>query len=208
MVTNHIDFDSSEWRVLVRNLYAYTTVHFKRLYKRETNERGKSIHDYVSEAIEKHINGEDKFDQNRSTLEYYSKLEYHLKKNIIRRSLYNDLLPHAKREYADEKKEDAIDINLIPIRSKPSEPSTAPMGLGTYDTELLFDEIGKRASGDHVVEQIALAIWLGGFELSSRSAICNEYNLEQTEFDKGKMRLMTILGHVFKNLNWEIEEYG
>jgi hypothetical protein len=207
MSTTQIDFDSPEWRVLIRNLYAYAAVQFRQYHKKETNERGKSIHDYVSEAIEKHINGKDKFDESRSSLDYYSLLEHHLKKNIIRRLISNDLLPHTKRQYAQKKKEVVVETNLIPVPPKPKPRSTEPSGLGNYDTEILFDEISKRASGDHVVEQIILAIWLGGFELSNRLAICNEYNITQAEFDKGKRRFMTILGHVFKKLNWNIAEY-
>jgi hypothetical protein len=200
MVTN-IDFDSTEWRVLVRKLYAFAAVHFNRLYKRETNERAKSIHDYVSEAIEKHLSGEDNYDPTKSPL------EYHLKYNVIRRSIYNDLPPQAKRERIQASQESIVESNLVPVAAKPMEPSVAPMGLGTYDTELLFKEIGKRANGDHVVEQLALAIWVGGFELSNRAAICKEYDLTQADFDKGKKRFMTVLGHVFKSLNWKIEEY-
>ncbi len=207
MATTQIDFDSPEWRVLIRNLYAYAAVLFRKHHKKETNDRGKSIHDYVSEAIEKHINGKDNFDKSRSNLNYYSLLEYHLKKNIIRRSISNDHLPHTKREYSQKKKELLTETNLIPVSPKPKASSTEPSGLGTYDTEILFDEISKRASGDHIVEQIILAIWLGGFELSNRLAICTEYNITQAEFDKGKKRFMTILNHVFKKLNWNIAEY-
>lgn len=199
MVTNHIDFDSLEWEVLFRSLYAFAALHFNRLYKRETNERGKSIHDYVSEAIEKHISGEDNYDPAKSPL------EYHLKYNLIKRSIYNDMPPDSKRERIQVKQESLVESNLFPVAVKRIESSVAPVGLGTYDTELIFKEIGKRASGDHVVEQIALAIWLGGFELRSRAEICKEYDLTLAEFDKGKKRFMTILGHVFKNLNWKIE---
>ncbi len=198
MVTNHIDFDSPEGKTLIRNLYAYASVHFKRLYRGEMNERGKGIHEYVADALEKHLLGQDNYDPARSPL------EYHLMYNVIRQSIYNDLPPHAKRTRAG-KNDEAVDTNLVPISKKPTAPSVAPAGLGSHDVDLLFKKVGERSGGDHVVEQIVLAIWLGGFELSNRTAICKEYNLTQAEFDKGKKRFMTILGHAFKGLNWKIE---
>lgn len=201
MDSRQFDFNSPEGKVLVRELHAFTAVHFSRLYRRDVNERGKSIADYVSEAIEKHLTGEDNYDPTRA------KLGYHLKHNVIKRSIYNDLPPHVKKEYREDKQKSVTETNLMPGAFKMVEPAVAPQAMGSYDADVLFEEVGKRTEGDSVVQQIVEAIWFGGFELSSRAAICGEYSLSESDFDKGKKRFMTALGNAFKSLNWHTEQY-
>ena len=85
MEKGDVNFESPEGKALLRSLNVYSYELFRRVYKQEVNERGKSFSDYVYDAIEKHLRGEDNYDPTRSTL------DYHLKKNVIRQAIYNDI---------------------------------------------------------------------------------------------------------------------
>lgn len=200
MATIDFDFDSDKGKQVLKNLYAFSFDLFKKMYRKEVNERGKSFRDYVHEAIERHLRGKDPHDPTRSPL------EYHLKFHVIRRLLYNDLSPAAKREYLRAKNSDAEveemlqRISMPTLPGEPSVPEPSILGLSDYDRELLFKEIEKQIDGDDVVERIYLAVAHEKFNLSDREEICQECRMSHKDFDNGRRRFLTILKRVFNQL--------
>ena len=198
---NVIDFNSPEARELIDNLHAFSWELFHRLYKTEVNERGKSFMDYVSDAIEKHLNEEDNYDPSKSPL------EYHLKSHVIRQAMFNDLPPHAKKKYKD-----LIgplqESNLSPKPTKTQEPFVISLSeVVGYDESLILGEIQKEITGDDVVERIYLAVCEDSFELSDRAGICKEYDISYDQFKNGRRRLDTAIGRVLKKLRIDKKDY-
>lgn len=187
------NFSAAQWRELTRNLHAFAVDWYRRYYRAEANERGKSPKDYVNDAIEKHIRGEDNYDPNRGAL------EKHLKYNVIRRAIYNDLPPGVKKDNKAARESSFQESNLLQQAARPIKPFVEPLGLG-LDQKLIFGEIEKEVSGDNVLEQIYLAVCHDTFELSDRKEICEECGLTPDEFDNGARRFKTVLKRVFTKL--------
>jgi len=169
---------------------------FKRLYKSEVNERGKSFMDYVHDTIERHIKKEDHYDPDKSPL------EYHLKYHVLRRALYNDLPPHVRKQYKSNREGVASESNLMPKAVIAMEPLTDAviLELDEFDQKVIFGRIEKEIDGDRTLESLYLAVCQDTFKLSDRSEICKEYDLTLPEFDNGKRRFITILKNVFREL--------
>jgi hypothetical protein len=53
MEKGDVNFESPEGKALLRSLHVYSYELFRRVYKQEVNERGKSFSDYVYDAIVK-----------------------------------------------------------------------------------------------------------------------------------------------------------
>ena len=197
MGDSHIDFSTPEGRQLIHNLHAYAFKLFQRVYGKKTvlNGRGKEFKDYVWEALERHLKGEDNFDPTRSPL------DFHLKENIIRRSIFNDRMPWEKKA-AEDAKVPLTESNvtqLPPRKLKDTVKSVASEGAGDEET-LLFDEIEKEINGDDVMERIYLAVFHDVFDFSDRAEICEKYNISLREFENGVRRFMTAGMRVVKRL--------
>lgn len=200
MEKGEVNFESAEGKALLRSLHVYAYELFRRVYKQEVNERGKSFSDYVFDAIEKHLRGEDNYDKARSTL------DYHLKKNVIRQAIYNDLPPHVKNHRKLVSKQSLTESNIVPIPSAAREQSVSAVipELLAYDEKVIFQEIERVIGDDKVVGEIYLAITTGGFSLVDRAEICRELDMKLSDFDNGKRRLNTILKNVFRKFNLDI----
>lgn len=193
-----VDFNTPVGKLLLRNLYSYSRGLFNKLYKGEVNEKGKSYKDYVYQAVDMHLRGEDKYDPNGAPL------EYHLKFHVIKRELYNDLPAHVKREYRERIKivdPDKLEmIHIIPEPAKEKEPVEDTLDFTEHDQKLIFSEIEKEINGDEIVERIYLAVAHDKFNLSDRAEISKECDITHSDFDNGKRRFITILKRVFKKL--------
>jgi hypothetical protein len=196
MNNSAIDLNSAEAKQLIMNLYSFAYELFNKLYKTEINQRGKSVSDYVSDAIEKHLNGTDNYDPERSPL------EYHLKKNVIRQAIYNDLPPQRKKQLVNAREDEVLGGHVIHHQNKVSEPSveTYIPGLIEFDNEVITRQFEKHISGDDVLENIFLAVFYDDFDLSERSEICDKYKISPSDFDNGRRRFMTVAKKIFKNL--------
>ncbi len=192
-----VDFNTPVGKQLLTNLYAFSRGLFKKLYKGEVNEKGKSYKDYVHDALDMHLRGKDNYDLKKAPL------EYHLKFHIIKRELYNDLPAHVKREYKRAKNVDPDKLEMIHIIPEPveeMEPVDDILNFNEHDQKLIFTEIENEINGDDVVERIYLAVAHDKFNLSDRSEICEECDITPSDFDNGKRRFATILKRVFKKL--------
>ena len=180
------------------NLYAYSRGLYKKLYKGEVNEKGKSYKDYVYQAIDLHLRKKDNYDPDKAPL------EYHLKFHVIKRELYNDLPAHVKKEYRESIKkvdQDKLEMmHIIPEPAEEIEPTEAIVDFTDHDRNLIFTEIEKEINGDDVVERIYLAVAHDKFNLSDRSEICEECDITPSDFDNARRRFVTILKRVFKKL--------
>jgi hypothetical protein len=197
-----IDFEKKENQELLRNLYAYSRLLYSQLYKDERNWKGKGFEDYVHDAILKHSLNQDKYDPTRGPL------EHHLKKNVIRQALTNDLPPNVKKAYERYRQINDKQREMSTQKTQIEEPAVHPDELGVVsmivnniDGEQLFKEIEAEINGDAVVEQIYFAIVCDKYDFSERAEICEDYKIPAKEFDNGKRRFMTILKRVFKKLN-------
>ena len=199
---NVIDFNSSEALELIHNLHAFSWELFHRLYKTEVNERGKSFTDYVQDAIEKHLNGNDNYDPSKSPL------EYHLKFHLIRQAMFNDLPQHAKKRHKEDKSL-LQESNLSPKPTRAPEPSTVVQlsEVVGYDEPLILNEIQKAINNDDEVERIYLAVCEDSFELSDRIGICKAYDLSYDQFKNARRRLDTAVGNVLKKLGIDKKDY-
>lgn len=195
-----IDFSSPEGRQLLKNLYAFARGLYNQLYRTDVNNRGKSFKDYVHEALDKYFRAPEKYDPQKSPIEYY------LKYNLIRNSLYNDLPTHKKKEYLAQKKlapEHTEMMQIVPepeIFIEPDDIEVPVAELTEHDRSLLLLEIEKQIEGDSSVEQIYLAVAHEKYNLSDRKEICEECNISTDDFDNGRRRFKTVLNRVFKAL--------
>ncbi len=151
-----VDFNSPVGKQLLMNLYAYSRGLYKKLYKGEVNEKGKSYKDYVYQAIDLHLREKDNYDPHKAPL------EYHLKFHVIKRELYNDLPAHVKKEYRESIKNvdpDKLEMmHIVPEPAEEIEPMEATFDFTDHDRHLIFTEIEKEIMGDDIVERIYLAI--------------------------------------------------
>lgn len=197
-----IDFESTENKILLRNLYAYSRGLYGQLYKDDRNWKGKGFEDYVHDAIEKHLLGHDNYNAGKGPL------EYHLKYHVIKQALTNDLPPAVKKKYADYRKMTDEEREMStqstvrePEPIDPDELGIASLVVNNIDSAQLFKELELEINGDEVVAQIYLAVVHDKYEFSDRAEICEECGISSNDFDNGKRRLLTILRRVFKRLN-------
>lgn len=194
------DFEKEENRRLLAKLYAYARGLFGKLNKTDTSWRGNGFRDYVHDAILKHINGEDNYDPNKGPL------EYHLKYNVIRQAITNDVDPSVKKEYAEWRKKTLQEREMnqktaiAEVAITPDEIGMQTMIINNVDNDQLFKEIEAEMK-DEVVKLIYLAVVQDKYHFSERAEICEDFDISNEDFDKGKRRLLTILRRVFKKLN-------
>lgn len=196
------DLDTTQQKELYTSLYSYAKGLFRFLYKTEVNERGKSFCDYVHDAIEMHQKGEDNYDPQKASL------DYHLKRHIIKRAMYNDFPARLKKLRSLQHQEQS-ESNLTPVPHRIAESyyELQVEWLGDNHMEMLYQNIEQQIEGDEVVETIYLAVRSDGFRLSDRAEICKEYQLTDSQFDNGRRRFLTVLKGAFKRFNIKFDDY-
>lgn len=196
------DLNATQQNDLYTSLYSYARALFRFLYKTEVNEKGKSFSDYVHDAIETHLKGNDNYNPEKASL------DFHLKRHIIKRAIYNDLPARLKRQRSLQYQEPS-ESNLTPMpqRKRESYSELQIEWLGENHIEMLYRNVENLVEGDEVVETIYLAVCSDGFRLSDRAEICMEYQLTDSQFDNGRRRFLTVLKGAFKRFNVKFDDY-
>ena len=187
-----------DWEAVYLQLYAYADalLKTKQWFRGEDTSsflKGKQIHDYVSEAIEKFLTHSEKFDvtTKRSLVNY-------LKKHIIRTLVGNDAKSQENKTskdifaIAEQKEEDDDDSGSY-------LDSILPYAEALFDQEVDYKEIiiaiEKEVSKDKIVEEVYLGIKCYGLK---RERVIKEFEMTKDDFDNGMRRLKTILKNTAK----------
>lgn len=190
---------SEDWEAIYPQLYAYTDDLLKkkswfRGKKTDSYLKGKTIEDYVSEAIWKYLSNPEKFDatSGRSLVNY-------LKLHIIRTLVGNDAkAPENKTSkdvfaIADKKQQDDDDSYL---------DSVLPYAEVFFDQEIDFKEIMTEIENEISKDEVAEKIYFGErYDGLKRAQIIEENKMSEKEFNNGKRRMQTILDTVAKKYN-------
>jgi len=189
-----IEFETTEGIRILRNLNAYAYNQFRILYNREINERGKSFNDYVYGAIEEYLKIKDRLMMTPADHEK-------LLRNLIRRSIYNDLLPYQRKE-RKAYKEPLEESHLIATPPKHPEEilrNFPVMDSSEIDRNTMLNKIENAIAGDDVVKTIFTAVCLKDYSLSNRIGICRDFGLSIDDFNNGSRRFMRIIKKIIKN---------
>lgn len=185
---DRIQFDTTDGARILRNLYAFAYSQYKILYKREINERGKSYKDYVYEAIERYLRVKDQL--------YITTLEHEmLLRSLVRRSIYNDLLPYQRKERKTFL--ESLEENHL-ISTPPQHPEEVLRNFPVNDSskidrDIMLKSIENALKDDEVVKKIYTAVCIHDFSLSNRMGICKEFGISIDDFNNGSRRFMRIV---------------
>lgn len=195
------ELEKPENKKLLASLYAFSRDFYKRFYKSEFNHKNKGFKDYVQDALEKHLRGKDNFDPLKG------KLDYHLKYNVIRQMIVNDLPLEVRKSYEQSRKSTSPDEGMIHIIQEvhayidPEDLPFVDFGLENMDSPVIFKAIEEEIKGKEVEEKIYLAIVQDKYQFPERQEICAEYEIEPADFDLGKKRFLTVVRRVFKKFD-------
>ena len=189
--------ESINWDKIYLQLYAYADQLLKvhtwfRGKKTDSYLEGRQPHDYVIDAIEKHLKEPEKYDPQKRSLENYLKL------HIIRTAIGNDSKKTENKLSSDlfangKNDEDADNDFLDAIL-----PYTKGIFDQQIDFQMIMDDIGNSIQSD----PIALKIFEGSCrENMKRVKVMENYNLSNTEFDNGMKRLKSTLRQTAKKYN-------
>lgn len=190
------DSTGDYWEDLYLRLFAYAESLIKSKYWfRSTGSDsfvgGKQIHDYVSEAIEKHLQNPEKYDETRGSL-----IDY-LRFNLLRSLVSNDIRSSENKLTADvfaaNQNEEHNSSYLDSIL-----PYTEAYFDQQVDYDLIMSEIEKATKGDKTVEEIFLGNCCYGLK---RREVIAEFGMSEKDYDNGIRRLGTILERVAKKYN-------
>lgn len=194
MSEEHNDID---WGDLYECLYAFTDRLLKRKHWfRKSSDgsfiKGKQVHDYVTDGIERYLSEPDKFNPTKGSLADYIKF------NIIRTLVGNDSISAENKTSLDvlafaPDEDDDNDSSYL--------DSMLPYASALFDQQLDYDtimsHIENEVKGDADVENIYIGISAG----LKRREIIEEFNMSTKEFDNGHRRLNTILKNTALKFN-------
>jgi hypothetical protein len=189
------------WDDIYIQLYAYTDQLLKlyswfRKGKSDSYLKGKQVHDYVADAIEKHLGNPEKFDPStgRSLLTY-------LKRHIIRTLVGNDARSPENRVSSDLLSEANSENDDDPFQNiEAFLPFIAASFDLSFDCKQILSDIENQLQSDRVAHIIFQNVRLKGFK---RREVIKEYNLQPGEFDNGMKRLITVLNKIQNKYNHE-----
>lgn len=185
-----------EFEEIYDKVYAYTDYLIKnkkwfRKGKSDSFLKGKEVHDYVMEAIEKYMRAPEKYDSSsgRSLINY-------LKIHIIQTLVGNDARSPENKTTAD--------VFSILGNEEIEDPSTLidsilPHLDQYYDDEIdysaIMTEIEHEVTADPDAEKVFLG--LSVFDMKRREII-KEFDMSETEYNNAVRRLDTIKNRVAK----------
>jgi hypothetical protein len=188
--------DAVDWDDLYKQLYsfAYGLLCAKSGYRGQTDSYvgGKQVHDYVSEAIEKHLTHPEKFDASKGGLVQY------LKYNLVRSLISNDGRCAENRTSSD----------LSVARDQEESPKNYLDALAPAVNEYFDDAIDYHTiisctesalEGDETAKEIFLGIVSG----LKRADIIQEFKMTAKQFDNGMRRLKTAQKEIARKFNLE-----
>jgi hypothetical protein len=188
-----------EWESIITQLKAFFRAftrdkHWFRGPDTETFLKGKSIDDYVYEAIGRYLRNPEKFDQRKGTLIDY--LKYNLLRGLISNDLTNKENEKTKAVYENVLRHDADDHStayydrLVPI--------TEALFNDEIDYDIIMDNIQEAVKKNTICENIFLGLYLYGM---TRAQVIEEFGMTAQEYDNGNRRLKTIIRTVALKYN-------
>ena len=189
--------ESINWEDVYVQLYAYTD-HLLKAYswfrgaKTDSYLKGKQVHDYIADAIEKYLKSPEKFDAS-----YGRSLVNYLKKHIIRSLISND----AKSPENITSSGILSYVNSINEEDDPfiNVDALLPIMVANFDREIdckkILSYIHSEIQDDKIVLLIFEEICFNG---SKRREVIHEHNLIEPDFDNGMKRLKTVLNNTAK----------
>lgn len=186
--------ESINWDKIYLQLYAYADQLLKahtwfRGKKTDSYLEGRQAHDYVMDAIEKHLKGPEKYDPQKRSLANYLKL------HILRTAIGNDSKKTENKissnVFANARTDDDDDNDFLDAIL----PYTKGLFDQQMDLQMIMDDIGNLIQSDPIVFKIFEGRCRENME---RIKVMENYNLSNTEFDNGMKRLKTILRRIAK----------
>lgn len=191
------EHDDINWEDLYECLYAFTDklLKKKKWFRKSTDGssvKGKQVHDYVTDGLERYFTNPEKFDATKGSLADY------IKYNIIRTLVGNDS--------TSSENTSSIDIFAGPLYDEEEDGSNyldamLPYASALFDQQIdydaVMDHIESEIKGHDFVEEIFLGISAG----MKRREIIEEFNMSPRDFDNGNRRLSTIIKNTAKKFN-------
>lgn len=193
--------ETINWNDLYIQLYAYTDQLLKNytwFRKRKTDSylKGKQIHDYIADAIEKYLLEPEKYDatSGRSILTY-------LKWHIIRTTIGNDVRSAENKTtvdtlsgpHSDDDNDDKSYIDkFLPFISAHFDDE--------IDYKTIIKEIERELENDVTAKLIFEEVRCNG---NDRRDVIKEHKISEKDFDNGMKRLKTVLKNIAKQFNYE-----
>jgi hypothetical protein len=191
--------DETDWDKLYLCLYAYTDgLLRKRRWFRKTEDgstiKGKQVHDYVSDGIERYLTAPEKYDPSKGALDEYIKF------NIIRGIVSNDFTSA----------ENKTSLDVLAFVSEEDADTGAdyqetilPYVVALIEQQMDYDRImpciEEEVKGDAVVENVLLGITMD----LKRREIMEEFEMSEQEYANGIRRLNTIQKNIAKKFHLE-----
>jgi len=189
------------WEDIYVQLYAYTDQLLKayswfRKGKTDSYLKGKQIHDYVAEAIEKYLRSPEKYDPSsgRSLVTY-------LKWHIIRSSVGNDV----------RSLENMTSSTLISDNDSSDDDdhfcnieAFLPFVAGSFDQEAdykkILTDIENELQDDAMAKLIFEEVRCNDMD---RRDVIKKYEVTDKDFDNGMKRMKTVLKRIAKRYSYE-----
>lgn len=185
--------DDPNWEEIIVELEAFfrSFIRGKPLFRRGKADiflKGKSIRDYVYEAILQHLEDPDKYNPSKGSLLLY--LEYYLLRNVINadldskenrttRDLYDKILQHDAEDNST-----AYYDRLLPITE------------ALFDDEIDYGTIMAEIEAEVKKDKICGEIFYGQSVGMKRRDIMEEFGMSAGEYVNGYKRLKTILNNI------------
>src|SRR5690606_30447305 len=147
--------------------------------------KGKQVHDYVSEAIEKFLKNPGNFDSSKRSLVNYIKL------HIIRTLIWNDNTATENLKMSD------IDLYSTIVDDEEhyqNLDAILPYANTYFDQQIDYDQILKAIEREIIDDSIVSKIFEGYCTLGlKRREIIMMFNMDSGIYDNGMKRLRTII---------------
>lgn len=184
---------------LYEELYIYTDylIKQKKWFRRGSDSflKGKQVHDYVSDAIERYLNEPEKYDESkgRSLLNY---LKLHVIRNLVRNDSNSsenqstlDVFAHSSSDNGEDSESSYLD-------------SVLPFLDAFFPDEIDYNDIMSYVEGqveeDKDIENIFLGLCV--YDLKRREII-KEFDMSEGQYNNGLRRLKTILKNTATEFN-------
>ena len=190
--------DETDWDNLYLCLYAYTDgLLRKQRWFRKTEDgstiKGKQVHDYVSEGIERYLTAPEKHDPTKGALEEYIKF------NIIRGIVSND--------FTSAENKTSLDVLAFVSEEEESgadyQETILPYVMALIEQQMDHDRImaciEEEVKGDTAAENVLLGITMD----LKRREIMDEFQMSEQEYANGIRRLSTIQKNIAKRFHLE-----
>lgn len=188
--------DSINWEDLYLQLYAFADHLLKsrswfRKDQTDSYLKGKQVHDYVQDALEKYLLEPEKYDPSSGR-----SLANYLKWHIIRAAVGNDVRSPENKTSSDILSQDNAESD---DEASKNIDAFLPFVAAVFGDELDFKNIVKDVKEELQIDEIALVIFKEvRCNNTDRRVVIKQYNLKDSDYDNAMKRLKTILKRVAK----------